>query len=203
VHAVLFDIDGTLLESAEADDALYRRSVRDVLGAVDLRPELHDYDRVTDSGILEQILADNAIAPDPAVVAAVKSRFVAALQAFIAANGPLREVPGAPRYLRSLAGTGRHGIALATGGWSETAKLKLDTAGFETAAFPLATSDDAHDREAIMRIALSRLGDGIETITYFGDGPWDAAATSALGWNFVPVGPQLGGITSFRDLELP
>ena len=61
-HAVIFDIDGTLLHSAEIDDALYRQSVRDVLGDVRLRPTLADYEYVTDSGILAQIFADNGLA---------------------------------------------------------------------------------------------------------------------------------------------
>ena len=50
MHAVIFDIDGTLLHSAAVDDALYREAVRRVLGEVQLRPSLHAYDYVTDTG---------------------------------------------------------------------------------------------------------------------------------------------------------
>ena len=62
MRAVLFDIDGTLLHSAAVDDALYREAVRVVLGDVRLRPSLHEYEFVTDTGVLRQILDDNAIA---------------------------------------------------------------------------------------------------------------------------------------------
>ena len=61
MHAVIFDIDGTLINSASIDDALYREAVRRVLGEVQLRPSLHAYDYVTDTGILYQIVADNEI----------------------------------------------------------------------------------------------------------------------------------------------
>ena len=84
MRAVLFDIDGTLLQSAEVDDALYRKAVHDVLGPVVLRPSLHDYDFVTDSGILTQILADNRIPADPDPTDDIKSHFVNGLREFVA-----------------------------------------------------------------------------------------------------------------------
>ena len=64
----------------------------------------------------------------------------------------------------------------------------------------MATSDDAQDRKDIMRIALSHLGSGFSSVTYFGDGPWDRDATMELGWRFVPVGPVLGGLDAYDDL---
>jgi hypothetical protein len=51
-----------------------------------------------------------------------------------------------------------------------------------------------------MRIALSRLGNRFESVTYYGDGPWDKAACETLGWRFVAVGPALGGIESYIDI---
>lgn len=38
MEAVIFDIDGTLLQSDANDDTLYLAAVRDVLGNVNLRP---------------------------------------------------------------------------------------------------------------------------------------------------------------------
>ena len=56
MHAVIFDIDGTLLHSAAVDDALYREAVRQVLGDVQLRASIHAYDYVTNAGIFAQSL---------------------------------------------------------------------------------------------------------------------------------------------------
>lgn len=78
--------------------------------------------------------------------------------------------------------------------------LKLETAGFELRGMPLATADDSHDRTEIMRIALLQLGARFESVRYYGDGPWDRLACERLGWDFVAVGPTLGGIESYAQL---
>jgi len=200
VHAVVFDIDGTLLQSAAVDDALYKNAVRSVLCDARIRPCLTDYDYVSDSGILSQILADNSVSDDPELAAAVKSRFVESLKAHISAHGPFPEIPGARDILRKFGDSSNHAVAMATGGWRESAVLKLDTAGFSEFGYPIATSDDAYDRKEIMRIALSHIGNSFSSVTYYGDGPWDRDASLELGWNFVAVGPALGGLESYDDL---
>jgi beta-phosphoglucomutase-like phosphatase (HAD superfamily) len=55
MHAVILDIDGTLLNSNEIDDTLYRAAVRRILGKVKVRKSWSLYRNVTDSGILEEI----------------------------------------------------------------------------------------------------------------------------------------------------
>ena len=197
MHAVIFDIDGTLLHSAAVDDALYRQAVRDVLGSVSLRAGLHDYDFVTDTGILRSILEDNAIARSRAHLEAVRNRFVELLAMHIAQHGPFVEIPGAKALLSSLSASPQHAVALATGGWHASAGLKLRSAGIDFAGLPLVTSDDHIERTAIMETALHRLGDDFASVSYYGDGPWDRQACAILGWRFVPVGTALDGLTSY------
>ncbi len=200
-HAVLFDIDGTLLHSAAVDDALYREAVRRILGDVRLRTSLHDYKAVTDTGVLGEILRDNNIPGDP--LDEVRSLFVQLLEQHVVAHGPFVEIPGASEFLRRLDASADHAVAFATGGWRESAMLKLDSAGLTWNGWPLASSNDHHERTGIMEIALSQLGRAFETVTYYGDGPWDRDACLALGWNFVAVGPELGGLESYSDHEVP
>ena len=199
MHAIIFDIDGTLLQSAAVDDALYRAAVDAVLGPVRFRPSLHAYDYVTDTGILSQILADNdiPIARDP--MDEIRSHFVALLRDHIETNGPFIEVPGASGLLQELSASDSHAVAIATGGWRESAALKLESAGIDYANIPLATANDHRERTGIMQIALGQLGDGLRSVTYYGDGPWDRDACAALGWRFVSVGPELSGIDSYID----
>ena len=199
MNAVIFDIDGTLLHSAAVDDALYRRAVRAVLGDVDLRPALHDYPYVTDTGILQQILADNALGGDEALLEEIRSVFVGLLRDHVTAHGPFAEIPGAREYLYSLRASTSHAVAMATGGWRQSAEFKLSSAGFEIEDIPLATSDDHHERTAIMEIALDSLGGRFDSVTYYGDGPWDLQACEQLGWEFVAVGPELGGLEHFHE----
>ena len=49
-----------------------------------------------------------------------------------------------------------------------------------------------------MRLSHGALGHGLESITYYGDAPWDRVATAELGWRFEPVGPSLNGLASYN-----
>jgi len=199
MHAKVFDIDGTLLQSAAVDDQLYREAVRSVLGDVRFRPSLGDYEFVTDAGILRQVLEDNELPHSDAQVAEIQSRFLGLVTAHIDRHGPFAEVPGARAYLDRLQESGDCRVGIATGGWRATALAKLESAGFRLTDLPMATSDDAYDRREIMQISLARLGDGFETITYYGDAAWDQQASRSLGWRFVAVGSVLDGIRSYPD----
>ena len=108
VKAIILDIDGTLIESMAVDTELYFASIAEVLGPVRTRDKLSDYDHVTDSGILAQLLDDNGY---------------------------------------------------------------------------------VHDGE-------------VDSVRYFGDAVWDERACRRLDWNFVAVGPGLGGIESYKEVEL-
>ncbi len=200
MNAVIFDIDGTLVQSAEVDDELYRQSITSVLGHVQFRPGLSDYDFVTDSGILSQLLGDNGLSDIPDPTSAIQTHFVEALERHISANGPFVEVPGARKLLGALRNSRDHRVAIATGGWRVSAELKLESAGFDTKGIAIATSDAEYDRSRIMLSALSRLGTNFESVTYYGDGPWDRDACTTLGWQFVPVGPALNGLDSFSAI---
>lgn len=197
MRAIIFDIDGTLLQSAAVDDDIYRDSVRAVIGGAKLRESLHDYEHISDSGILAEIFSDSGLAYDDDLANAVTRHFVASLESWTRDNGAFVEVPGAGEALRKLKSSESYAVGIATGGWRESAELKLRLAGMLDDEIPLATSSDAVERTAIMQHALDRLGSGFDSVTYYGDGAWDEAASKALGWRFVAVGADLGGLESF------
>ena len=198
-RAVILDVDGTLLHSAEDDERLYRQAVTTVLGNVAFRPNLGAYDRVTDSGILIEIGEDNGLTLTEALIVDVQTAFVAGIAAHIDRHGPFEARPGAKRFIHRLKGSASIELAIATGGWRRSAEMKLGTAGFDTAGIPVATADDAIERTDIMRIALDSLPGSFEEVTYYGDAPWDREASRRLGWRFRAVGPALGGIDTFDD----
>jgi beta-phosphoglucomutase-like phosphatase (HAD superfamily) len=203
MNAVIFDIDGTLLHSAAVDDALYRKAVQTVLGDVQLRPTLHDYPYVTDTGILQQILSDNDLTREERLLEEIRSLFVGLLRDHVSAHGPFPEIPGARDFLRSLRRSSTCAVAMATGGWRQSAEFKLSSAGFDVDDIPLATADDHHERTTIMEIALASLDGIFDSVTYFGDGPWDRQACEQLGWEFVAVGAELGGLENFHAATGP
>lgn len=197
MDAVIFDIDGTLLQSDTTDDTLYLAAVREVLGNVKVRPSWGMYTQYTAAGILAEILGDNAIEVTPETVAAVRDCFVAGVGCHVSARGPFAEVPGAKAFVQSLHKSTTHRVAYATGGWHGAAQLKLSASEFPVMGIPLATSDDHIDRQEIMLHALRQLGGAFDTVTYYGDGHWDAKAAKSLGWQFVPVGRKLNGLTRY------
>ena len=208
MHAVIFDIDGTLLHSAEVDDALYRRAVHAVLGDVQLRATISDYPYVTDTGILRQILDDNGISPTQKHLDEIRSQFVELLEQHVEVHGPFREIPGARDLLQTLIASPVHSVAMATGGWRQSAELKLRSAGIHFPDIPLITSNDHYERTGIMKLAVESIGEHFESVSYYGDGPWDRAACAELGWQFVAVGTELEGLESyightpvFRDIR--
>jgi beta-phosphoglucomutase-like phosphatase (HAD superfamily) len=197
MHAVILDIDGTLLNSKEIDDRLYLAAVRRVLGQAKVRESWGLYRNVTDAGILGEILKDNSLTGSVALVTAVRDNFVESIREHVERSGPFTEIPGAREFVAGLRASKRDRVAYATGGWSASASIKLASAGFPVQGIPLASSDDYPDRESIMVHALKQLGGEFQSVTYYGDGEWDEVASRNLGWNFVAVGERLGGLTRF------
>ena len=197
MHAVIFDIDGTLVQSVEIDESLYAKAIRSVLGQVDFRASWADYEDVTDSGIILQVLVDNALRSRSAEVQEIERVFIDSLNAHVSTHGPFAEIPGANQYCQSLCESENHSVAMATGAWRSSALVKLESAGFGSETIPLATCDDSMARTEIMVVALSKIGSEFDSITYYGDGAWDKKTCSELGWNFVAVGKALGGIESY------
>ena len=58
---LIFDVDGTLVDSTGTDDTLYKAAIRSVLGDVRLRPTWSEYEHVTDAGLFREICSDNGL----------------------------------------------------------------------------------------------------------------------------------------------
>ncbi len=201
MKAIIFDIDGTLIESMSLDTELFFSSINQVLGPVSVRENLDDYEHVTDTGILAQLLSDNGISFDQEIIASIQAVFVEGIRRHIHMAGPFPTVDGALDFFETARKSCDKRVAIATGGWRKSALLKLCSAGFDVDGIPLVTSDDSPSRIEIMRSALAMIGDDFESVTYFGDAEWDQRACRMLDWNFVAVGPELGGIRSFDEIS--
>jgi phosphoglycolate phosphatase-like HAD superfamily hydrolase len=201
VHAAIFDIDGTLLDSYGIDNSMYADAVRLALGEVTIRDRWDKYPRVTDTGVLADICGDNGLRYDASISQAVMNVYFKSLLSHMESHGPYREMTGALHYLNSLLARPDVEVAYATGGWRATARHKLLSAGFPTVGIPLASADDHQDRAHIMLHALAQLRGPFASVTYFGDGVWDQKCAAQLGWEFVAVGPKLGGLLDFASVS--
>ena len=161
MHLVMFDIDGTLVDSAGFEGDFYAEAVESVLN-VRVNRNWDVYEHVSDSGILEQVLREAVLDGDRAELAAcVQRRFVGNVSAFLADNpAALREIEGAKRLVERLLALPGVRVAVATGGWQETARLKLRLVGIDPERLAFASSSDALARTEIMQLAARRAMQG-------------------------------------------
>lgn len=190
--AVVFDLDGTLVDSNAFDGALYAETVREVIGA-EVDESWRKYRHVTDEGILGQILEGLSVSESRELRRRARESFGAKVERFLAQGGPCECVPGAKSAIEELHAAGLR-VGIATGGWAHTARMKLAHAGISLDGLVLTSSDDSHDRVEIMNACLRRLGATPNSAVYVGDGQWDLEASHRAGWQFIGVGAKLRGL---------
>jgi phosphoglycolate phosphatase-like HAD superfamily hydrolase len=200
---VVFDLDGTLVDSDAFDGDLYIAAVRKVLGDVELDSSWQTYRHVTDAGVLAQVVEEVGVADADRVMAEVRNLFGSLVQRYLTSGGACVAIAGAIDALERLQSSG-YKVGVATGGWGHTARMKLERAGFPAESLVIASSDDSADRVEIMTTCLRRLGGDSKHAIYVGDGLWDLEASRKAAWGFIGVGAKLRGhcenwIADFTD----
>jgi len=189
----LFDIDGTLTASNEIDSACRAQAFLDIF-RFPLNTNWNDYEHVTDRGIATQALQEHGGEVTEHDLSLDRARCV---QLLTERMTKLDEIPGAGAFLAKL--LAHHWrIALCTGAWGDSARLKLLRAGLPT-DLPLASCDDDISREAILRRGVALVGGEDDFIISFGDAPWDVRAAANLGVPFIGIGRRSGAADAFDD----
>lgn len=194
-HTQVFvlDLDGTLMPSAAIDNACYWEAVFACFGKRNALPDLHGFKHVTDTGILSEWCArELGRPPHPQETTQIKQHFLQLLQAaWEQQPRHFSPLPGVETWLQAVEKNHRVHAGIATGGWGHSARLKLKLSGLDRFKLPLASSDDAVARTAIMQIAAQKTtgqppaNDAV--YTYVGDGAWDFEASHTLGWEFIGI----------------
>jgi len=192
MQLVMFDIDGTLTQTDEADSNCYLQALADVFGFADVDADWSRYPQCTDGGILAHLFhARLQRPPSAAEIAVFQARFFELLEA-AASVQPFHPIAGAREFLAMLEAKHDCRLALASGDWERSARSKLASAGLDCNRFPAAFADDGHSREEIMQLSLQRAIDEHEVQsftrhTYIGDGVWDARAARKSGFRFIGI----------------
>ena len=189
VICVLFDLDGTLVDSSAFEDRLYRAAIIDVMGDVSIHNDWSGYEHVTHAGILLEICRDNGVKIDKHEQQ-VRTRFGELVAEYLMDGGTCPATPGAKRLVADLQRAPSFEIGIATGSWGHTARMKLKHSGLRLSSAPVTSSDNHYQRTAIMQHCSSMMPGNGETV-YVGDAEWDLKASETLGWKFIGVGTRL------------
>ena len=191
----VFDIDGTLTQTNEVDNACFRRAFAEALAVTEIGISWETCPHVTDSGITRHIFRHRLDRdPDEVDEARIRERFMALLRHHHRLDVSLfTEVPGASAMLMRLRRDSEWVIAFATGCWQESADFKLGAAGIESGTFPAAFAEDGPSREQIVQTAVTRAlahygQSGFEKIVSVGDGLWDVRTAAQLNLAFLGIG---------------
>jgi len=154
-RAVLFDIDGTLIESGGASDRAWHRAFEDLHGvAVDIGA--HTGRGVPDPEVgRAAFVAAIGREPTPEEAAALMARRVHYLPEEVANSAGYRVLPGAEELLEALIDEGRL-LGLTTGNVEAAAHIKLARAGLNRFFSFGGYGSDSSDRTELTRRALER-----------------------------------------------
>ena len=190
MRLVIFDIDGTLTQTMKADEECFVCSLAEVCGFSDVDTDWSRYKHATDSGVFREIYESRTgRPPSPSEISRFRQHFIRLL-AQVSFGAAFAPVTGAPLLLSRLADSADLRVALATGGWRDSARLKMTSAGLCYDDYPAASSDDALDRESIIRLSMQRAAERygrVGSTVYVGDGVWDARACRSVGIPFIGI----------------
>ncbi|MDB4286032.1 HAD family hydrolase, partial [bacterium] len=172
---VIFDIDGTLIDSVKIDGYGFIQTYKELFG-IDLgEADWTKFSHVTDWGLSNSIFEQfMGRLPTEAELESVREHF---LNILVSQSGDdhslLQEIPGAVDFFHFLKEIGAP-LAIATGGWAATASFKLDQIGLKFHDVSFANSNHHYSRKVITQHAIDMAKAQHQTefqrIIYFGDG---------------------------------
>ena len=190
MNLIIFDIDGTIIDSVRTDDECFIRSFLDLFNINLSGADWNNFEHVTDSGLTSEIFNIYlGRSPMEQELRQLKAHFRNLINQ---RKNEFVEIRGAKNTMAYLIENPEFSIAFATGGWRETARLKLSTVGFEPGKLILTSANDHFDRSVITKMAIDKALKKenlkeFDTITYIGDGIWDLKTSQQLGINFIGI----------------
>ena len=156
MNLVVFDVDGTLIQSTDVDDECFARAIEVAWGIPNISTQWGDYEHVTDSGIAAELFQKHFDrVPEPAEMESLQQEFANLLTKALSDTG-IPQTLGVAALLQRLQHHESWRAAIATGSWAYPIGLKLRAAGLSLSTLPMATSEDAFDRAEVIQVAANR-----------------------------------------------
>jgi len=171
--AIIFDVDGVLLELTRAEEELFFQPFAKRIDAAQLSRDWNSYQIRNDEEIVKEIVARYRLPQHEAEV--IRAEYLALLESELA--GSLKSVPiaGASELLAAFAPHARLGIA--TANFRRAAELRLAQAGMWAPVSNLAHGADGGGHKSdILARAIAASGLPPERVIFIGDNVNDVVA---------------------------
>lgn len=197
---LIFDIDGTLTDTNNVDSQCFIKAFQDEFGIEINNTDWSTFKNVTDLGLLNDLFTENFGKPPKfSQLLSFQARFFSYLElSLIEKPEMFCEIAGASNFIDFCLLQSDIQIAFATGGWSNSAKLKLQAAKIKFESIPLSSSDFLISRQEILKDAIDKSirqnrSNSFMNLIYFGDGVWDFKTTAELEIDFIGVDAKNDG----------
>ena len=171
--AIIFDVDGVLLELTRAEEELFFQPFASRIDANRLSRDWNSYKIRNDEEIVKEIVARYHL---PArETEAITVEYLALLESELASRLKSERIAGAGELLAALAPTARLGIA--TANFRRAAELRLQQAGMWEAVAGLAHGADGGGHKSdILARAIAQAGVPAARVIFIGDNVSDVVA---------------------------
>ena len=189
---ILFDVDGTLIYSERRDSRCFAQTYTDLYHRPFPTIDWSKYPHVSDTTIFAHLIQQHFQRPVTSTEVAHFKRIYGERLRQQRLENPhhFYEVPGAARAVAQLLEHPAYLVAVATGGWKESAEIKMQHVGIPSERFWVSGADDKYTREEILQEAVQTVKNSHSTlkrIVYVGDAAWDVHTTRNLAMDFVGI----------------
>lgn len=202
MRTLFFDIDGTLLVTQSAGSGALVQAIREEFSVSDVPVDGVRFGGRTDRDLIRELLVVSQIDPSPENQGRLRRRYAMALRGVLRSVGG-NVLPGVPDLLRSLSALPHLSLAVMTGNFPETARMKLETFRLID-FFPWVVGGDLDAvrcdmaRRAVDQLARRRGDAARGDVIVIGDTPNDVRCAHTVGARCLAV---CTGSASREELE--
>ncbi len=186
--AVIFDVDGPLLELTQPEEDAFFEPFHHVLGLTGLSNDWDSYRTRNDEEIIEEILENHlGRLPERHEVHAITAKYAEVMEhGYATGKLQVEAIPGALELLQCLAADDGIALGMATANVLHAARVRLTEAGmWDYVKHHPGTADGGGAKRVVLARVIEQLDLPAERIVFLGDNLNDLDAGQANGVHFI------------------